>query len=157
MIDFTNTYPRMTVYLMGVLMFLILLLFSCLIPLLLKMWNRISKSRESRWKRVEKKLEKKREKKLEKKIDQEKRLNDSIDSQRTLTESCQNKAKELEARQNRLSAGVQDIEERMNGILSVSQKIDVMVEFFDMLDKDGFWEPIKIEMENENKRNGKQL
>ena len=153
MIDFTNTYPRMTVYLMGVLMFLILLLFSCLIPLLLKMWNRISKSRESRWKRVEKKLEKK----LEKKIDQEKRLNDSIDSQRTLTESCQNKAKELEARQNRLSAGVQDIEERMNGILSVSQKIDVMVEFFDKLDKDGFWEPIKIEMENENKRNGKQL
>ena len=153
MIDFTNTYPRMTVYLMGVLMFLILLLFSCLIPLLLKMWNRISKSRESRWKRVEKKLEKK----LEKKIDQEKRLNDSIDSQRTLMESCQNKAKELEARQNRLSAGVQDIEERMNGILSVSQKIDVMVEFFDMLDKDGFWEPIKIEMENENKRNGKQL
>ncbi len=153
MIDFTNTYPRMTVYLMGVLMFLILLLFSCLIPLLLKMWNRISKSRESRWKRVEKKLEKK----LEKKIDQEKRLNDSLDSQRTLTESCQNKAKELEARQNRLSAGVQDIEERMNGILSVSQKIDVMVEFFDMLDKDGFWEPIKIEMENENKRNGKQL
>ena len=123
MIDFTNTYPRMTVYLMGVLMFLILLLFSCLIPLLLKMWNRISKSRESRWKRVEKKLEKK----LEKKIDQEKRLNDSLDSQRTLTESCQNKAKELEARQNRLSAGVQDIEERMNGILSVSQKIDVMV------------------------------
>ena len=153
MIDFTNTYPRMTVYLMGVLMFLILLLFSCLIPLLLKMWNRISKSRESRWKRVEKKLEKK----LEKKIDQEKRLNDSLDSQRTLTESCQNKANELEARQNRLSAGVQDIEERMNGILSVSQKIDVMVEFFDMLDKDGFWEPIKIEMENENKRNGKQL
>ena len=153
MIDFTNTYPRMTVYLMGVLMFLILLLFSCLIPLLLKMWNRISKSRESRWKRVEKKLEKK----LEKKIDQEKRLNDSLDSQRTLTESCQNKAKELEARQNRLSAGVQDIEERMNGILSVSQKIDVMVEFFDMLDMDGFWEPIKIEMENENKRNGKQL
>ena len=153
MIDFTNTYPRMTVYLMGVLMFLILLLFSCLIPLLLKMWNRISKSRESRWKRVEKKLEKK----LEKKIDQEKRLNDSLDSQRTLTESCQNKAKELEARQNRLSAGVQDIEERMNGILSVSQKIDVMVEFFDMLDKDGFWEPIKNEMENENKRNGKQL
>lgn len=153
MIDFTNTYPRMTVYLMGVLMFLILLLFSCLIPLLLKMWNRISKSRESRWKRVEKKLEKK----LEKKIDQEKRLNDSLDSQRTLTESCQNKAKELEARQNRLSAGVQDIEERMNGILSVSQKIDVMVEFFDMLDKDGFWEPIKIEMENENKRNGKRL
>ena len=153
MIDFTNTYPRMTVYLMGVLMFLILLLFSCLIPLLLKMWNRISKSRESRWKRVEKKLEKK----LEKKIDQEKRLNDSLDSQRTLTESCQNKAKELEARQNRLSAGVKDIEERMNGILSVSQKIDVMVEFFDMLDKDGFWEPIKIEMENENKRNGKQL
>ena len=153
MIDFTNTYPRMTVYLMGVLMFLILLLFSCLIPLLLKMWNRISKSRESRWKRVEKKLEKK----LEKKIDQEKRLNDSLDSQRTLTESCQNKAKELEARQNRLSAGVQDIEERMNGILSVSQKIDMMVEFFDMLDKDGFWEPIKIEMENENKRNGKQL
>ena len=153
MIDFTNTYPRMTVYLMGVLMFLILLLFSCLIPLLLKMWNRISKSRESRWKRVEKKLEKK----LEKKIDQEKRLNDSLDSQRTLTESCQNKAKELEARQNRLSAGVQDIEERMNGILSVSQKIDVMVEFFDMLDKDGFWEQIKIEMENENKRNGKQL
>lgn len=153
MIDFTNTYPRMTVYLMGVLMFLILLLFSCLIPLLLKMWNRISKSRESRWKRVEKKLEKK----LEKKIDQEKRLNDSLDSQRTLTESCQNKAKELEARQARLSAGVQDIEERMNGILSVSQKIDVMVEFFDMLDKDGFWEPIKIEMENENKRNGKQL
>lgn len=153
MIDFTNTYPRMTVYLMGVLMFLILLLFSCLIPLLLKMWNRISKSRESRWKRVEKKLEKK----LEKKIDQEKRLNDSLDSQRTLTESCQNKAKELEARQNMLSAGVQDIEERMNGILSVSQKIDVMVEFFDMLDKDGFWEPIKIEMENENKRNGKQL
>lgn len=153
MIDFTNTYPRMTVYLMGVLMFLILLLFSCLIPLLLKMWNRISKSRESRWKRVEKKLEKK----LEKKIDQEKRLNDSLDSQRTLTESFQNKAKELEARQNRLSAGVQDIEERMNGILSVSQKIDVMVEFFDMLDKDGFWEPIKIEMENENKRNGKQL
>ena len=153
MIDFTNTYPRMTVYLMGVLLFLILLLFSCLIPLLLKMWNRISKSRESRWKRVEKKLEKK----LEKKIDQEKRLNDSLDSQRTLTESCQNKAKELEARQNRLSAGVQDIEERMNGILSVSQKIDVMVEFFDMLDKDGFWEPIKIEMENENKRNGKQL
>lgn len=149
MIDFTNTYPRMTVYLMGVLMFLILLLFSCLIPLLLKMWNRISKSRESRWKRVEKKLEKK--------IDQEKRLNDSLDSQRSLTESCQNKAKELEARQNRLSAGVQDIEERMNGILSVSQKIDVMVEFFDMLDKDGFWEPIKIEMENENKRNGKQL
>ena len=149
MIDFTNTYPRMTVHLMGVLMFLILLLFSCLIPLLLKMWNRISKSRESRWKRVEKKLEKK--------IDQEKRLNDSLDSQRTLTESCQNKAKELEARQNRLSAGVQDIEERMNGILSVSQKIDVMVEFFDMLDKDGFWEPIKIEMENENKRNGKQL
>ena len=153
MIDFTNTYPRMTVYLMGVLMFLILLLFSCPIPLLLKMWNRISKSRESRWKRVEKKLEKK----LEKKIDLEKRLNDSLDSQRTLTESCQNKAKELEARQNRLSAGVQDIEERMNGILSVSQKIDVMVEFFDMLDKDGFWEPIKIEMENENKRNGKQL
>ena len=153
MIDFTNTYPRMTVYLMGVLMFLILLLFSCLIPLLLKMWNRISKSRESRWKRVEKKLEKK----LEKKIDQEKRLNDSLDSQRTLTESCQNKAKELESRQNRLSAGVQDIEERMNGILSVSQKIDVMVEFFDMLDKDGFWEPIKIEIENENKRNGKQL
>ena len=153
MIDFTNTYPRMTVYLMGVLMFLILLLFSCLIPLLLKMWNRISKSRESRWKRVEKKLEKK----LEKKIDQEKRLNDSLDNQRTLTESCQNKAKELEARQNRLSAGVQDIEERMNEILSVSQKIDVMVEFFDMLDKDGFWEPIKIEMENENKRNGKQL
>ena len=153
MIDFTNTYPRMTVYLMGMLMFLILLLFSYLIPLLLKMWNRISKSRESRWKRVEKKLEKK----LEKKIDQEKRLNDSLDSQRTLTESCQNKAKELEARQNRLSAGVQDIEERMNGILSVSQKIDVMVEFFDMLDKDGFWEPIKIEMENENKRNGKQL
>ena len=157
MIDFTNTYPRMTVYLMGVLMFLILLLFSCLIPLLLKMWNRISKSRESRWKRVEKKLDKKLEKKLEKKIDQEKRLNDSLDSQRTLTESCQNKEKELEARQNRLSAGVQDIEERMNGILSVSQKIDVMVEFFDMLDKDGFWEPIKIEMENENKRNGKQL
>ena len=153
MIDFTNTYPRMTVYLMGVLMFLILLLFSCLIPLLLKMWNRISKSRESRWKRVEKKLEKK----LEKKIDQEKRLNDSLDSQRTLTESCQNKAKELEARQNRLSAGVQDIEKRMNRILSVSQKIDVMVEFFDMLDKDGFWEPRKIEMENENKRNGKQL
>ena len=153
MIDFTNTYPRMTVYLMGVLMFLILLLFSCLIPLLLKMWNRISKSRESRGKRGEKKLEKK----LEKKIDQEKRLHDSLDSQRTLTESCQNKAKELEARQNRLSAGVQDIEERMNGILSVSQKIDVMVEFFDMLDKDGFWEPIKIEMENENKRNGKQL
>ena len=153
MIDFTNTYPRMTVYLMGVLMFLILLLFACLISLLLKMWNRILKSRESRWKRVEKKLEKK----LEKKIDQEKRLNDSLDSQRTLTESCQNKAKELEARQNRLSAGVQDIEERMNGILSVSQKIDVMVEFFDMLDKDGFWEPIKIEMENENKRNGKQL
>ena len=153
MIDFTNTYPRITVYLMGVLMFLILLLFSCLIPLLLKMWNRISKSRESRWKRVEKKLEKK----LEKKIDQEKRLNDSLDSQRTLTESCQNKAKELEARQNRLSAGVQDIEKRMNRILSVSQKIDVMVEFFDMLDKDGFWEPIKIEMENENKRNGKQL
>ena len=149
MIDFTNTYPRMTVYLMGVLMFLILLLFACLIPLLLKMWNRISKSRESRWKRVEKKLEKK--------IDQEKRLNDSLDSQRTLTESCQNKAKELEARQNRLSAGVQDIEKRMNRILSVSQKIDVMVEFFDMLDKDGFWEPIKIEMENENKRNGKQL
>ena len=157
MIDFTNTYPRMTVYLMGVLMFLILLLFSCLIPLLLKMWNRISKSRESRWKRVEKKLEKKLEKKMEKKIDQEKRLHDSLDSQRTLTESCQNKAKELEARQNMLSAGVQDIEERMNGILSVSQKIDVMVEFFDMLDKDGFWEPIKIEMENENKRNGKQL
>ena len=149
MIDFTNTYPRMIVYLMGVLMFLILLLFSCLIPLLLKMWNRISKSRESRWKKLEKKLEKK--------IDQEKRLNDSLDSQRTLTESCQNKANELEARQNRLSAGVQDIEERMNGILSVSQKIDVMVEFFDMLDKDGFWEPIKIEMENENKRNGKQL
>ena len=102
-------------------------------------------------------MEKKLEKKLEKKIDQEKRLNDSLDSQRTLTESCQNKAKELEARQNRLSAGVQDIEERMNGILSVSQKIDVMVEFFDMLDKDGFWEPIKIEMENENKRNGLHL
>ena len=138
-------------------MFLILMLFSCVIPLLLKLWNRILNSRVSRWKRVEIKLGKKLEKKLENIIDQEMRLNDRLDSQRTLTESCGKKANELETRYKKLSDGVQDIEERINGILSVSQKIDVMVEFFDILDKDGFWEPIKIEMENENKRNGKHI
>ena len=45
-----------------------------------------------------------------------------------------------------------DVEGRGRVMMEMSGKVNIMTDFFDMLDKDGFWEPIRKEHEYETRK-----
>lgn len=68
-------------------------------------------------------------------------LNEMIDMMRSLQDWSSDVALHLDDAESRLG----DMEDRMREMKELRGKINVMTAFFDMMDKDGFWDPIKNE------------
>ena len=77
-------------------------------------------------------------------------LDDMIAEMRALKDRSAELSSEMDDAESRLG----DVERRTKVMMEMSGKVDIMTDFFDMLDKDGFWEPIRKEQEYEKRKRG---
>ena len=75
-------------------------------------------------------------------------LDDMIAEMRALKDRSAELSSEMDDAESRLD----DVERRTKVIMQMSGKVNIMTDFFDMLDKDGFWEPIRKEQEYETRK-----
>ena len=75
-------------------------------------------------------------------------LDDMIAEMRALTDRTAELSSEMDDADSRLD----DVERRTKVMMEMSGKVNIMTDFFDMLDKDGFWEPIRKEQEYETRK-----
>ena len=68
-------------------------------------------------------------------------LDDMIAEMRALKDRSAELSSEMDDAESRLD----DVERRTKVMMEMSGKVNIMTDFFDMLDKDGFWEPIRKE------------
>ena len=68
-------------------------------------------------------------------------LDDMIAEMRALKDRTAELSSEMDDAESRLG----DVERRTKVMMEMSGKVNIMTDFFDMLDKDGFWEPIRKE------------
>lgn len=77
-------------------------------------------------------------------------LDDMIAEMRALNARSVELSSEMDDAESRLG----DVERRTKKMMEMSGKVNIMTDFFDMLDKDGFWEPIRKEKEYEKRKRG---
>ena len=77
-------------------------------------------------------------------------LDDMIAEMRALKDRSAELSSEMDDAESRLD----DVERRTKVMMEMSGKVNIMTDFFDMLDKDGFWEPIKKVQEYEKRKRG---
>ena len=77
-------------------------------------------------------------------------LDDMIAEMRALKDRSAELSSEMDDAESRLG----DVERRTKVMMEMSGKVNIMTDFFDMLDKDGFWEPIRKEQEYEKRKRG---
>ena len=77
-------------------------------------------------------------------------LDDMIAEMRALKDRSAELSSEMDDAESRLG----DVERRTKVMMEMSGKVNIMTDFFDMLDKDGFWEPIKKVQEYEKRKRG---
>ena len=77
-------------------------------------------------------------------------LDDMIAEMRALKDRSAELLSEMDDAESRLD----DVERRTKVMMEMSGKVNIMTDFFDMLDKDGFWEPIRKEQEYEKRKRG---
>lgn len=77
-------------------------------------------------------------------------LDDMIAEMRALKDRSAELSSEMDDAESRLD----DVERRTKVMMEMSGKVNIMTDFFDMLDKDGFWEPIRKEQEYEKRKRG---
>ena len=77
-------------------------------------------------------------------------LDDMIAEMRALKDRSVELSSEMDDAESRLG----DVERRTKVMMEMSGKVNIMTDFFDMLDKDGFWEPIRKEQEYEKRKRG---
>ena len=77
-------------------------------------------------------------------------LDDMIAEMRALKDRTAELSSEMDDAESRLG----DVERRTKVMMEMSGKVNIMTDFFDMLDKDGFWEPIRKEQEYEKRKRG---
>ena len=75
-------------------------------------------------------------------------LDDMIAEMRALKDRSAELSSEMDDAESRLG----DVERRTKVTMEMSGKVNIMTDFFDMLDKDGFWEPIKKVQEYEKRK-----
>ncbi len=75
-------------------------------------------------------------------------LDDMIAEMRALKDRSAELSSEMDDAESRLD----DVERRTKVMMEMSGKVNIMTDFFDMLDKDGFWEPIRKEQEHETRK-----
>ena len=75
-------------------------------------------------------------------------LDDMIAEMRALKDRTAELSSEMDDAESRLD----DVERRTKVMMEMSGKVNIMTDFFDMLDKDGFWEPIRKEHEYETRK-----
>lgn len=75
-------------------------------------------------------------------------LDDMIAEMRALKDRTAELSSEMDDAESRLD----DVERRTKVMMEMSGKVNIMTDFFDMLDKDGFWEPIRKEQEYETRK-----
>ena len=75
-------------------------------------------------------------------------LDDMIAEMRALKDRSAELSSEMDDAESRLG----DVERRTKVMMAMSGKVNIMTDFFDMLDKDGFWEPIRKEHEYETRK-----
>lgn len=75
-------------------------------------------------------------------------LDDMIAEMRALKDRSAELLSEMDDAESRLD----DVERRTKVMMEMSGKVNIMTDFFDMLDKDGFWEPIRKEQEHETRK-----
>lgn len=75
-------------------------------------------------------------------------LDDMIAEMRALKDRSAELSSEMDDAESRLD----DVERRAKKMMEMSGKVNIMTDFFDMLDKDGFWEPIRKEQEYETRK-----
>ena len=75
-------------------------------------------------------------------------LDDMIAEMRALKDRTAELSSEMDDAESRLD----DVERRTKVMMAMSGKVNIMTDFFDMLDKDGFWEPIRKEQEHETRK-----
>ena len=75
-------------------------------------------------------------------------LDDMIAEMRALKDRSAELSSEMDDAESRLG----DVERRTKVMMEMSGKVNIMTDFFDMLDKDGFWEPIRKEQEYETRK-----
>ena len=75
-------------------------------------------------------------------------LDDMIAEMRALKDRSAELSSEMDDAESRLG----DVERRTKVMMEMSGKVNIMTDFFDMLDKDGFWEPIRKEHEYETRK-----
>ena len=75
-------------------------------------------------------------------------LDDMIAEMRALKDRTAELSSEMDNAESRLD----DVERRTKVMMEMSGKVNIMTDFFDMLDKDGFWEPIRKEHEYEKRK-----
>ena len=75
-------------------------------------------------------------------------LDDMIAEMRALKGRSAELSSEMDDAESRLG----DVERRTKVMMEMSGKVNIMTDFFDMLDKDGFWEPIRKEQEYETRK-----
>ena len=75
-------------------------------------------------------------------------LDDMIAEMRALKDRSAELSSEMDDAESRLD----DVERRTKVMMEMSGKVNIMTDFFDMLDKDGFWEPIRKEQEYETRK-----
>ena len=77
-------------------------------------------------------------------------LDEMIAEMRALKDRSAELSSEMDDAESRLG----DVERRTKVMMEMSGKVNIMTDFFDMLDKDGFWEPIRKEQEYEKRKRG---
>ena len=75
-------------------------------------------------------------------------LDDMVAEMRALKDRSAELSSEMDDAESRLG----DVERRTKVMMEMSGKVNIMTDFFDMLDKDGFWEPIRKEQEYETRK-----
>ena len=75
-------------------------------------------------------------------------LDEMIAEMRALKDRSAELLSEMDDAESRLD----DVERRTKVMMEMSGKVNIMTDFFDMLDKDGFWEPIRKEQEYETRK-----
>ena len=75
-------------------------------------------------------------------------LDEMIAEMRALKDRSVELSSEMDDAESRLG----DVERRTKVMMEMSGKVNIMTDFFDMLDKDGFWEPIRKEQEYETRK-----
>ena len=69
-----------------------------------------------------------------------------------LTGQAKDRSAELSSEMDDAESRLGDVERRTKVMMQMSGKVNIMTDFFDMLDKDGFWEPIRKEQEYETRK-----